>query len=39
MITAILPNPPYAGCQVRNRERAERDLADPVDARLAHKSV
>jgi hypothetical protein len=38
-IATILSNPRYAGRQVRNRQRTDRDLADPADVSLGHKSV
>jgi hypothetical protein len=37
-IATILSNPRYTG-QVWNRQRTDRDLADPADACLGHKSV
>ena len=38
-VTTILPNPRYTGRQVWNRQRTDRDLADPADVSLGHKSV
>jgi hypothetical protein len=38
-LTTILSNPRYTGRQVWNRQRTDRDLADPADACLGHKSV
>jgi site-specific DNA recombinase len=38
-IVTILSNPRYTGRQVWNRQRTDRDLADPADACLGHKSV
>jgi site-specific DNA recombinase len=38
-IATILSNPRYTGRQVWNRQRTDRDLADPADACLGHKSV
>jgi site-specific DNA recombinase len=38
-IATILANPRYTGRQVWNRQRTDRDLADPADACLGHKSV
>jgi site-specific DNA recombinase len=38
-VTTILRNPRYTGRQVWNRQRTDRDLADPADACLGHKSV
>jgi hypothetical protein len=34
-----LRNPRYRGRQVWNRQRTDRDLADPADVSLGHKSV
>jgi site-specific DNA recombinase len=38
-VTTILANPRYTGRQVWNRQRTDRDLADPADVSLGHKSV
>jgi hypothetical protein len=38
-VTTILQNPRYTGHQVWNRQRADKDLADPADDSLGHKSV
>jgi len=38
-VTTILQNPRYTGHQVWNRQRTDKDLADPVDVSLGHKSV
>jgi site-specific DNA recombinase len=38
-VTAILQNPRYTGRQVWNRQRTDRDLADPADVSLGHKQV
>jgi site-specific DNA recombinase len=38
-IATILSNPRYTGRQVWNRQRTDRDLADPADVSLGHKSV
>jgi hypothetical protein len=38
-VTAILQNPRYTGRQVWNRQRADKDLADPSDVSLGHKQV
>ena len=38
-VTTILQNPRYTGHQVWNRQRTEKDLADPADVSLGHKSV
>ena len=38
-IATILSNPRYTGRQVWNRQRTDRDLADPTDVSLGHKSV
>jgi site-specific DNA recombinase len=38
-VTTILSNPRYTGRQVWNRQRTDRDLADPADVSLGHKSV
>src|SRR6185312_9151763 len=38
-VTTILSNPRYTGRQVWNRQRTDRDLADPADVTLGHKSV
>jgi site-specific DNA recombinase len=35
---AILQNPRYTGHQVWNRQRTDKDLADPADVSLGHKS-
>ena len=36
-VTTILSNPRYTGRQVWNRQRTDRDLADPADVSLGHK--
>jgi Recombinase len=38
-VTTILSNPRYTGRQVWNRQRTDKDLADPVDVSLGHKQV
>jgi site-specific DNA recombinase len=38
-IASILANPRYTGRQVWNRQRTDRDLADPANIALGHKSV
>jgi DNA invertase Pin-like site-specific DNA recombinase len=38
-VTTILGNPRYTGHQVWNRQRTDKDLADPGDVSLGHKSV
>jgi site-specific DNA recombinase len=38
-VTTILANPRYTGRQVWNRQRTDRDPADPADVSLGHKSV
>jgi site-specific DNA recombinase len=38
-VTTILQNPRYTGYQVWNRQRTDKDLADPGDVSLGHKSV
>jgi site-specific DNA recombinase len=38
-VTTILSNPRYTGHQVWNRQRTDKDLADPADVSLGHKSV
>src|SRR6185437_14403100 len=38
-IATILSNPRYTGRQVWDRQRTDRDLADPADACLGHKSL
>ena len=38
-VTTILQNPRYTGRQVWNRQRTDKDLADPADVSLGHKSV
>ncbi len=38
-VTTILANPRYTGRQVWNRQRTDRDLADPADVSLGHKKV
>jgi site-specific DNA recombinase len=38
-VTTILQNPRYTGHQVWNRQRTDKDLADPGDVSLGHKSV
>jgi site-specific DNA recombinase len=37
--TTILQNPRYTGHQVWNRQRTDKDLADPADVTLGHKQV
>ena len=38
-VTTILQNPRYTGHQVWNRQRTDKDLADPADVSLGHKNV
>ena len=38
-VTTILQNPRYTGHQVWNRQRTDKDLADPADVSLGHKDV
>ena len=38
-VATILRNPRYTGRQVWNRQRTDKDLADPADVSLGHKSV
>jgi site-specific DNA recombinase len=38
-VTTILQNPRYTGHQVWNRQRTDKDLADPADVSLGQKSV
>ena len=38
-VTTILGNPRYTGRQVWNRQRTDKDLADPADVSLGHKQV
>jgi DNA invertase Pin-like site-specific DNA recombinase len=38
-VTTILGNPRYTGRQVWNRQRTDKDLAEPSDVSLGHKSV
>jgi hypothetical protein len=38
-VTTILANPRYTGRQVCNRQRTDRDPADPADVSLGHKDV
>ena len=38
-VATILQNPRYTGCQVWNRQRTDKDLADPTDVSLGHKDV
>ena len=38
-VTTILSNPRYTGRQVWNRQRTDKDLADPADVSLGHKQV
>jgi site-specific DNA recombinase len=38
-VAAILANPRYTGRQVWNRQRTDRDLADPADVSLGNKQV
>jgi site-specific DNA recombinase len=38
-VITILQNPRYTGHQVWNRQRTDKDLADPADVSLGHKSV
>jgi DNA invertase Pin-like site-specific DNA recombinase len=38
-VATILGNPRYTGRQVWNRQRTDKDLADPADVSLGHKQV
>jgi site-specific DNA recombinase len=38
-VRSILANPRYTGRQVWNRQRTDKDLADPADIALGHKAV
>ncbi len=38
-VTTIVRNPRYTGRQVWNRQRTDRDLADPGDIALGHRQV
>jgi DNA invertase Pin-like site-specific DNA recombinase len=38
-VATILGNPRYTGHQVWNRQRTDKDLADPADVSMGHKSV
>jgi len=38
-VATILSNPRYTGHQVWNRQRTDKDLADPADVSQGHKSV
>src|ERR1700729_4286927 len=38
-VTSIIQNPRYTGHQVWNRQRSDKDLADPADVSLGHKDV
>ena len=38
-VTTILGNPRYTGRQVWNRQRTDKDLANPADVSLGHKDV
>jgi site-specific DNA recombinase len=38
-VTTILQNPRYTGHQGWNRQRTDKDLADPADVTVGHKSV
>ena len=38
-VATILSNPRYTGRQVWNRQRTDRELADPANTSLGHKSV
>jgi site-specific DNA recombinase len=38
-VAAILANPRYTGRQVWNRQRTDRELADPANTSLGHKMV
>jgi hypothetical protein len=38
-VATVLSNPRYTGRQVWNRQRTDKDLADPADVGLGHKSV
>jgi DNA invertase Pin-like site-specific DNA recombinase len=38
-VATIVSNPRYTGRQVWNRQRTDKDLADPADVSLGHKSV
>ena len=38
-VTTIIQNPRHTGHQVWNRQRTDKDLADPADVSLGHKDV
>ena len=38
-VTTILQNPRYTGRQLWNRQRTDKDLADPANVSLGHKDV
>jgi site-specific DNA recombinase len=38
-VTTILQNPRYTGRQVWNRQRTDKDLADPAEVSLGHRDV
>jgi hypothetical protein len=38
-VTTILQNPRYTGSQVWNRQRTDKDLADPANVSLGHRAV
>ena len=38
-VTTILQNPRYTGHQVWNRQRTDKDLADPADVSMGHRDV
>jgi site-specific DNA recombinase len=38
-VATILSNPRYTGRQVWNRQRTDKDLTDPADVSLGHRSV
>jgi site-specific DNA recombinase len=38
-VATILSNPRYTGRQVWNRQRTDKELADPADVNLGHKGV
>ncbi len=38
-VATILQNPRYTGRQVWNRQRTDKDLADPADVSLGHRDV
>jgi Recombinase/Recombinase zinc beta ribbon domain len=38
-VTTILQNPRYTGHHVWNRQRTDRDLADPANVSMGHRSV